>query len=43
MNYENYFKVMFESIPHYRKIVLIIFPIKNGVDLLKMWSFERRY
>ena len=34
MNYEKYFKDMFESVPDYRKIVLLIFLIKNDVDLL---------
>ena len=29
MNYENYFKDMFESITYYRKIVLLIFLIQN--------------
>ena len=34
MNYENYFKDMSESIPDYGKIVLLMFLIKNDVDLL---------
>ena len=34
MNYENYFNDMFESIPDYRKIVLLMFLTKNDVDLL---------
>ena len=29
MNYENYFRDMFESITDYRKIVLLIFLIQN--------------
>ena len=32
MNYENYFKDLFESIEDYRKIVLLIFLIKNDKD-----------
>ena len=35
MNYENYFKDIFESIPDYRKIVLLIFLIQNDKNLLK--------
>ena len=31
----NYFKDMFESIPHYRKIVLIIFLTKDDKNLLQ--------
>ena len=34
MKYENYFNDMFESIPDYRKIVLLLFLFKNDVDLL---------
>ena len=29
----------FESIPDYRKIILIIFLIKNGVDILEECGF----
>ena len=32
MNNVNYFKDLFESIPDYKKIVLLIFLIKNGVN-----------
>ena len=32
MNYEKYFKDTFESTPDYRKIVLLIFLIKNDVN-----------
>ena len=39
MNYENYFKDIFESIPDYRKIVLLIFSIQNDDDLLKECGF----
>ena len=35
MSYENYFKDMFESIPDYRKIVLLIFLFQNDKNLLK--------
>ena len=33
MNYENDFKDMFESIPNYRKTVLLMILIKNDVDI----------
>ena len=39
MKYENYFKDMFESIRDYRKIVLLLFLIKNDSDLLKESGF----
>ena len=39
MNYENYFKDMFESFPDYRKIVLLFFLIQNDKDLLKECGF----
>ena len=35
----NYFKDLFESIPDYRKIVLLIFLIKSDEDLLKECGF----
>ena len=35
----NFFKNLFESIPEYRKIVLIIFLIPNDDDLLKESGF----
>ena len=35
MNNINYFKELFESIPDYRKIVLLIFLIQNDKNLLK--------
>ena len=35
MDYDNYFKDMFESIPDYRKKVLNMFLFKNNNDLLK--------
>ena len=39
MNYENFFKDMFESIPDYRKRVLLIFLFKNDNDFLKECGF----
>ena len=41
MNYENYFKDMFESIIDYRKIVLLIFLINNDKNLLKEIGFSK--
>ena len=40
MKYENYLGDMFESIPDYRKTVLITFSIKNEEDLLKECVFS---
>ena len=40
MNYENYFKDLFKSIPDYRKIVLLIFLIQNDKNLLKEIGFS---
>ena len=34
MKYENYFEERFKSTPDYRKIVLLIYIIKNDGDLL---------
>ena len=39
MDKENYFRELFESVPDYRKIVLIIFLIQNDNDLLKECGF----
>ena len=39
MNYENYFKDIFEAIPDYRKIILLIFLIQNDDKLLKEIGF----
>ena len=39
MNKVNYFKDLFESIDDYRKIVLLIFLIKNDNDLLTESGF----
>ena len=41
MRYENYFKDLFESIPEYRKIVLLIFLIQNDKNLLKEVGFSQ--
>ena len=41
MNNENYFKELFESIPDYRKIVLLIFLIQNDKNLLKEIGFSQ--
>ena len=41
MNYENYFKDLFESIPDYKKIVLLIFLIQNDKNLLKEIGFSK--
>ena len=34
MNNSNYFRAIFESLPDYRKIVLIIFSIQNYKNLI---------
>ena len=39
MDYVNYFKDMFESIPGYKKIVLLMFLMKNDVDLTHECGF----
>ena len=39
MNNVNYFKELFESIPEYKKIVLLMFLIKNDVDFLYECGF----
>ena len=39
MNYENCFKDIFDSIPDYRKKVIILFLIKNYSDLLNECGF----
>ena len=41
MNYENYFKDIFESIPDYRKIVFLVFLIQNDKNLLKEIGFSK--
>ena len=37
----NYFKDLLESIPNYRKIVLLIFLIQNDKNLLKEIGFSK--
>ena len=37
----NYFKDLFESIPEYRKVVLLMFLIQNGKNLLKEIGFSK--
>ena len=39
MNYENYFKDMFETIPDYRKIVLLLFLIQKDKNFLEEREF----
>ena len=39
MNKRNYFKELFESIPDYKKIVLLMFLIKNDVKFLYECGF----
>ena len=39
MKHENYFKDMFETVPDYKKIVLLIFSIQNYKLLLKQCGF----
>ena len=41
MNNSNYFKDLFESIPVYRKIVLLLFLIQNDKNLLKEIGFSK--
>ena len=41
MNNSNYFKDMFESIPDYRKIVILIFLIQNDKSLLNEIGFSK--
>ena len=41
MNNSNYFKYIFESIPDYRKIVLLIFLIQNDKNLLNEIGFSK--
>ena len=41
MNNENYFKDIFESIPNYRKVVLLIFLVQNDKHLLKELGFAK--
>ena len=39
MNNVNYFKELFESIPDYKKIVLLLFLIENDVNFLYEYGF----
>ena len=39
MDYVIYFKDMFESIPHYKRIVLLLFLKKNDEKLLEECGF----
>ena len=39
MNIVKYFTDLFDSIPDYKKIVLLLFLIKNGVNLLDECEF----
>ena len=39
MNNVNYFKEIFESIPDYKKIVLLMFLVKNDVNFLYECGF----
>ena len=41
MNKSNYFKDIFESIPNYKKIVLLVFLIQNDKNLLKEIGFSK--
>ena len=41
MNNADYFKDIFESIPNYRKLVLLIFLIQNEKNLLKEIGFSK--
>ena len=41
MNNVNYFKDLFESIPDYKKIVLLMFLIQNDKNLLKEIGFSK--
>ena len=42
MNNTTFFKDLFESIPEYRKIVFLLFLIKNDKDLLHEVGFSER-
>ena len=39
MNHVNYFKDLFESIPDYRKLALLMFSIENDCHLLQECGF----
>ena len=40
MSNENYYRDLFESIPEYKKIVLLIFLIQNDKDILYEVGFS---
>ena len=42
MDNKNYFKDIFESIHHYRKIILLVFLIQNDKNLLHEVGFSER-
>ena len=42
MDNVNYFKDLFESIPDYRKIILLIFLIQNDKNLIKEKGFSKK-
>ena len=42
MDNVNYFKDLFESIPDYKKVVLLIFLIQNDKNLLNEVGFSQR-
>ena len=41
MNYENYFKDIFESIEDYKKRIILIFLIQNDKNLLEEIGFSK--
>ena len=41
MDNKKYFEDLFESIPDYRDVVLLMFLIKNDVDLLQEGGFSK--
>ena len=41
MKYQNYFKHIFESVPDYRKIVLLIFLVQKDKNLLTETGFSK--
>ena len=43
MDHVKYFTDLFETIPDYRKIVLLMFLFKNDVDLLTQRGFSKNY
>ena len=43
MDHENYFKDVFESIPDYRKIVILLFLIKNDTHVIRECEFLKNH